>query len=48
MESQKIINILENTDEYDLKYATKNGTLSMIKIMVSMEMIRLLNLIQRL
>ena len=47
MESQKIINLLENTNEYDLKYATKNGTLLMIKIMGSIELIQLLNSIQK-
>ena len=45
MESQKITNILENTDEYDLKYATKKWYIINDG---SMEMIRLLNLIQRL
>ena len=46
MENQKIINLLENTHGYDLKYGTKNGTLLMIRIMDSMEMILLLNLIR--
>ena len=46
MESQKIINLLENTDKYALKYATRNGTLLIIRIMDSMEIILLLNLVQ--
>ena len=30
MESQEIMNLLENTDECDLEYVTKNGTLLLI------------------
>ena len=37
MESQKIMNPLEQSDEDDLKFQTKNGTLSVTKTMDSME-----------
>ena len=52
MESQKIINLLEQTDNGDLKFQTKNIILLMIKIMVSMikeiKMTLRLNLAQKL
>ena len=37
MESKKIINLLEHSDEDDLKFQTKNGISSIIKTMDSME-----------
>ena len=36
MESQKIINLLEQSDDDELKFETKNGISLMIKTMVSM------------
>ena len=53
METQKIVNLLEDSDDDDvLRFPTKNGTSLMIKTMDNMEkemkMIQLLNLIQKL
>ena len=52
METQKVINLLEDSDDEFLNFATKNSTLLMIKTMDSMEkemkMTPLLNLIQKL
>ena len=53
MEAQKIINLLEESDDDILKFETrKYGTLLMIRIMDNMEkgikMIQLLNLMQKL
>ena len=51
MEAQKTISLLEEPDDDILKFATKNGTLLMMKTMDNMEnevrMIQLLNLIQK-
>ena len=51
MEAHKIINLLESSDDDELKFQTKNGILLMIKIIDNMEkvmkMIAQLNLIQK-
>ena len=50
METQKIVNLLNDSDNKSSKFATKNGMLLMTKIMESMEeemkMIQSLNMIQ--
>ena len=51
METQKIVNLLNDSDNESSKFATKNGMLLMTKIMESMEeemkMIQSLNMIQK-
>ena len=39
MESQNIINLLDSNDNESQKFATKNGTLLMIKTLVIMVMV---------
>ena len=39
MESQKIFNLLDSSDNKSQKFATKNGTLLKIKILVIMLMV---------
>ena len=51
MESQKIVDVLNDSDIESSKFATKNGTLLIIRIMDNMvkeiKMIQLLNLKQK-
>ena len=51
METQNIINLLNGSDNESSKFATKNGTLLMAKIMdnmaVEMKMVQLLKLKQK-
>ena len=51
METQKIVNLLNDSDNESSKFATRNGMLLMTKIMESMEeemkMMQSLNMIQK-